>query len=588
MDMRSVSALLARGFAVVGLTVIGSTSTYAGDLTGPIYDQGLTAVIEDVLQLPTTASPVAPPLARVNVLRSVPGGGGKRWASDLNGPIQVIQGTTVQTYMDFRTLVPKFKRRSGLATGLVSFAFHPGFASNGLFYTVHTESLGTRPANFVPAIAAPAVHHTILTEWHATNPAADTFTGTSRELMRVAALNVYHNLGIIEFNPNAVPGDEDYGLLYIPNGDYGSVDSGMPGQLQRLDTIYGCILRIDPLGTPFVRNGTTFAYGIPASNPFVNTPGALGEIYTYGHRNAHRVQWDIGHNETLYATDIGGKNIEEVDRLVPGRNYGWPYREGTYAIDPAVDWRVTLPLPANDASLGYTYPVAQFDHDVVRFPVHGTDTQCGIAGGVAYRAAAIPGLQGKFIFGDIVTGQMFYSYLDPLEAADDGNPATVAPVYELRFQYQGQSKTMLDIVRARLNDPTLYRTDLRIAMDAEGVLYVTTKEDGMIRRISSVFVRAPLGVTDETPALRASVVPNPVRSHSIVRVVTAREGDLRVDLFDASGRRIRTVFVESHAPAGLHEVPVSSNAVAPLRPALYFLRVQAAEGVFGTRFVVLE
>ncbi len=582
-----IRAARARFVAVVALIVSIASAVDAGSLTGPIYDQGLTAVIEDVLQLPTTASPAAPPLARVNVLRSVPGVIGKLWVCDLNGPIYVVQGAAVQTYMDFRTLVPKFKRRSGLATGLVSFAFHPEFATNGLFYTVHTESVGTVPPNFVPAVAMPAVHHSILREWHATDPSANVFSGTSRELMRVAALNVYHNLGIIDFNPNAMPGDSDYGLLYVPGGDYGSVDSGMPTQLQRLDTIYGCIMRIDPLGGSFVRGGITYPYGIPPTNPFTSTPGALGEIYTYGHRNAHRVQWDIGHNKTMYATDIGGNNIEEIDLIVAGRNYGWPYREGTFAIDPVVDWRVALPLPPNDATFGYTYPVAQFDHDAVRFPVHGTDTQCGIAGGFPYRASAIPGLRGKFVYGDIVTGQMFYSYLDQLEAADDGDPTTTAPVYELLLQYQGQSKTLLDLVRARLNMPSLFRTDLRFAMDAAGTLYVTTKEDAMIRKITSVFVRPPLAVVEEAVALRASVVPNPMRGEAHVHLTTSRTGGLRVELFDVGGRRIRTLMAEANVPAGLHEVPVPAAGMR-LPPAMYLVRIAAGEHVAWRRCVVLE
>ena len=117
--------------------------------------------------------------------------------------------------------------------------------------------------------------------------------------MRVAALHQDHNLGEIAFNPNTGPGGGDYGLLYIAAGDFGSAHSGQPQQLQRLDTPYGTLMRIDPLGDPFVRDGTTFPYGLPASNPFANDgdPSTLGEIYAYGFRNGHRIPWDTAHDQ---------------------------------------------------------------------------------------------------------------------------------------------------------------------------------------------------------------------------------------------------------------------------------------------------
>jgi glucose/sorbosone dehydrogenase len=562
---------------VAFLIAVAVAPATAGNLTGPLYDQGMVAVIEDVRQMPATSSGI--PRARINVLREVADGSGRLFVNDLRGPLYVIVGATVLTYMDFRPLFPRLKTSPGLASGFVSFAFHPEFATNGLFYTVHTEDVGSTPPNLVPPIPTTINLHSILTEWRATDPAANSFSGSSRELMRIASPNVYHNLGQIDFNPNAGPGDADYGLLYLGSGDFGCVDSRQPEQLQRLDTVYGCVLRIDPLGGPFVRNGTNYPYGIPPANPFANDgdPSTFGEIYTYGHRNAHRLQWDTAGNETMFACDVGHGNAEEVDILVPGRNYGWPAREGTFALDPHGDLSVVYPLPPDDSTFGYTYPAAQYDH-------YDGDA---IAGGVAYRSAAIPALMGKFVFGDIVTGDLFYSWISDLEAADDGRPATTAPVFELHLQHQGQEKTMLTIVRQALNDGSIGRTDLRLASGLDGTLYVTTKEDGFIRKLVST---RPLSVAPDAPPGRALISPNPFHSGATLRFATSRPGPLSVQIFDAGGRRVRTVAKRSHVPAGPQEVRIdrTGDDGRRLHPGVYFLRIEARDRFTRCRFVVLD
>jgi hypothetical protein len=122
---------------------------------------------------------------------------------------------------------------------------------------VHAERAPGNPAtpNFIPPGFAPSdvTYHNIITEWHATNPAAGTFDGTRRELLRVAHIvaNLTHPYGDVEFNPTAKPGDADYGLLYTSASDLGFSNGGgphanNPGQTQRLDTVIGAILRIDP------------------------------------------------------------------------------------------------------------------------------------------------------------------------------------------------------------------------------------------------------------------------------------------------------------------------------------------------------
>jgi hypothetical protein len=446
-------------------------TAWGGTLAGPVLNAGLIVDVEDLVQVPATSG--SAPLARINMLHEAPDGSGRLFVNDLRGPLYVIDGGTLLTYMDMAAERP-LKTSPGFATGFVSFAFHPEFTVNGLFYTVHTEEVGLTPPNLGPAIPSAFVQHSILTEWNATDPAANNFNGTSRELMRIASTYRFHNLGEVAFNPNAQPGNADYGLLYIGGGDYATgAGNGIgfppqPQQLQRLDTPYGTVMRIDPLGGPFVRGSTTYNYGIPASNPFAldGDPNTFDEIYAYGFRNAHRIAWDTGGTGTPIVSDIGQGNIEEVNVLVAGANYGWPEREGSFALDVNTDPETVLPLPPNDAVFGFSYPPVQYDHD------EGD----AIAGGFVYRGPVISDLQGKFVFGDIANGRIFYVDMAELLAANDGNPATTAQLYELNLVHQGQSKTLLEILGAS-------RADLRFGMDLAGGLYITTKTDGFIRRL---------------------------------------------------------------------------------------------------------
>ena len=90
----------------------------------------------------------------------------------------------------------------------------------------------------------------------------------------------------------------------------------------------------------------------------------------------------------------------------------------------------------NDATFGFRYPVAQYAH---------SSTQRAIAGGFAYRGNLLPELWGRLVFGDIVSGRIWYASIADLEAADDGDPATLAAIRELELQYGGVTETLLQI-----------------------------------------------------------------------------------------------------------------------------------------------
>ena len=108
------------------------------------------------------------------------------------------------------------------------------------------------------------------------------------------------------------------------------MDEGYPLLTHNTEKIWGTILRIDPMG----RNSANGQYGIPLHNPFVKNQNTktLREIYAYGFRNPHRITWTK--SGKMLACNIGQRNIESVNLIIPGHDYGWPIREGTFLFRP--------------------------------------------------------------------------------------------------------------------------------------------------------------------------------------------------------------------------------------------------------------
>ena len=304
-----------RPVVVVTLLMLAAAGSLQAQITDPIpaklEKRGLAVEIRDVVRLPETRGTrpadqdVNPSgWARISYVRDLPDG--RRFVNDSRGFLYLLDRNNQPTvYANMATTFP-FAVYNRLESGFIGFAFHPEFARNGLFYTVHGERAAGNPAtpNFVPPgfTVADATHHNVITEWRTPDPAAATFTGTRRELLRVAhvVMNLTHPMGAVEFNPTAKPGSEDYGLLYTSGSDLGFSNGGgphanNPGQTQRLDSVIGAILRIDPR-SPSASGGSKGLgdYTIPPGNRFAadNDPKTLGEIYAYGFRNAHRLSWD--------------------------------------------------------------------------------------------------------------------------------------------------------------------------------------------------------------------------------------------------------------------------------------------------------
>lgn len=434
------------------------TETDIPELEHPISERiPLSDIVVDLqfaAQIPPSSE--ENPVARIAKLDFQPNSS-NFFVLDLRGKLYQLKEGKSTLYMDMGQLMPDFINQPGLATGFGSFAFHPEFSENGLLYTTHTESPGSAEADFHFADSIKVTLQWVISEWKATDPAAFPFIGERKELFRVNMLTGVHGVQEITFNPLAHTQDEDYGLLYIGIGDGGSVGAGYPFIANSMETIWGKIVRIDPTGN----NSKNGQYGIPESNPFAggNNGNALGEIFAMGFRNPHRISWTKAGD--MLASNIGQFHIESLYKVLPGHNYGWPIREGAFLINPEADINKVFPLPEDDATFNITYPIAQYSHD------EGN----AISGGFEYLGKNIPELQGKYIFGDIVKGRLFYVDIADIQL---GNQASIK---ELQLNIDGKRTSF-----AEMFDST--KVDIRFGRDHLGELWVSSKIDGKVYRVT--------------------------------------------------------------------------------------------------------
>ncbi len=554
--------LLAAGLASAGL----SRCAHA-ELTLRIQDYA-TAPMTGAIAFPSATANSAY-LARLNFMAEEPGGGGNRFfVNDLNGPLYILDKTTRQftEYLNFNGLngapglFRRFVNASGYANGFITFQFDPDYANNGKFYTVHMETVSGSQltpvnANFpgfdttgyattapidAPGNASPN-RRTVLIEWTDADVGNATFEGTARELLRVDMFGTIHPMGDLVFNPTAQPGDPDWRVMYVSIGDGGAGEQTAGSNQderrtpQQLNAPGGKILRIIPDLDMYSDTSTLSSngrYRIPNDNPFVdmnNDPIFGDEVYAMGFRNPHRVSWDVDpadpENNRLIVNDIGLHTWEEVNLVHAGGNYGYPQREGNQRLSTsngisAISNPDLVTIQLNDSTAGGTvapiYPVIQYGHGLSGQPAPEGDS---ITSGFVYRGQNIPSLYGKYVYGDITTGALYWSDYDEMLAADDGNPQTMAEIHFIDLLWDNpadapdQGETlysmrtpggnvygpMFDIVEtayharggqddrlpgsANATGGSVGRADIRIQVDDAGELFLLSKSDGMIRYI---------------------------------------------------------------------------------------------------------
>ena len=491
------TALVAALFAPGSWSSSAAPAAEGTPISDPIPEDpvqsGLGLVLEEYHQFPKT-DPIPAPTdkrlmrhARINYIGEVPDGSKRQYVPDLNGPMYLLDDGQRSVYLDIKARFPDFYSGRGMGSGFGFVTFDPDFEENGKFYTVHTEkfnAIGTKPTTY-PAQPNTFIHG-VVNEWTADDPEANVFSGGHREILRLGFSTQIHGIQQIDFNPTAEPGDEDYGLLYVAAGDGGiGLNTDIP---QQLTNPYGKILRIDPDGT----NGPNGEYGVPASNPFVDEQGAVGEIYALGMRDPHRFSWDPGGQNRMFLGHIGQHAIEAVYEVRKGDNFGWSPREGRFVYDPSDECNL-YPLPEDDDQYGYVYPVVAYDHDPPPGWPCSADSGHGISGGQVYRGN-LPGLAGKYVFGDLVDGRVFWAFADEMRQ-ETGREATL---HEMQlYDTSGRKLRMTDFV----DDP---RVDLRFGTDSDRNLYLLAKANGKVWKVVGTKNGAPTSEVDQ--ALRDNLV----------------------------------------------------------------------------------
>jgi uncharacterized repeat protein (TIGR03806 family) len=210
----------------------------------------------------------------------------------------------------------------------------------------------------------------------------------------------FHDAGCMIFGSD--------GYLYLSIGDEGGANDEYNVAQKINERLFSGILRIDvdqkPASRPIPRqpaqrpmpagwpDSYTANYKIPADNPFLDAGGGnLEEFYAIGLRQPYRFSQDPVTN-LIWIAESGQDTREEIDILVSGANYGWPFREGKIS-------RPTGPQPPVVPS-----PVIGTLTEPVWDVAHGIDN-C-IIGGFVYRGSAHPSLVGKYLTADNVTSHI--------------------------------------------------------------------------------------------------------------------------------------------------------------------------------------
>jgi glucose/arabinose dehydrogenase len=297
------------------------------------------------------------------------------------GVIRLLQNEApvAQPFLDIRQFVlGKPDANATEEQGLLSMAFPANYQQTRRFYVYFTRNDGSIEISEFRRDATNRLR-------------AD--ASTRRAVLTIPhPISPEHQGGHIRFGPD--------GLLYIATGDGGALTP--PGEpSRRLDNLLGKILRIDPTPSGARR------YTIPPSNPYVGH-GGRDEIYAYGLRNPWRFSFD---GDRIAIADAGENTQEEVNFLrIPaarGVNFGWPQFEGRVVHDNT--------RPGPDPA---TRPMFIYRHN---------GSNCVIIGGLVVRNPSLPALNGRYIYGDLCTGNI-RSFIPNVatQKAEDDRPAEIS------------------------------------------------------------------------------------------------------------------------------------------------------------------
>ncbi len=306
---------------------------------------------QTAIDVELVASGFDEPVAVVNA------GDDRLFIVERTGKIKILYPDgSVATFLDIDARVGSV----GGEQGLLGLAFHPDYVSNGYFFVNYTDTLGdTHISRFSRTVA----------DSESGDPASE----LNLIYMDQPANN--HNGGCLNFGPD--------GYLYIFMGDGGGTGHNRSQDIT--DNLFGKILRVDVDGG--------IPYAIPPDNPYVGITGD-DEIYAIGLRNPWRCNFDRLTGD-IWVGDVGADSWEEIDFIpadaTPDWNFGWKCYEGFHLREGGACDTI----------------VADFDLPIYEYP-HDIDSGgFAVTGGYVYRGTEFPGLYGKYIFCDYISGNFF-------------------------------------------------------------------------------------------------------------------------------------------------------------------------------------
>lgn len=276
-----------------------------------------------------------------------------------------------------------------IESGLLGMAFHPGYASNRQFFVFRTLVTSTEGAS--------NALHWQLSRFE-TDPENPNAALTNSEVVLIVQRDesAEHNAGDIQFGPD--------GYLYVAMGDDGPPASDFIESRQPINkSFFGGVLRLDVDQRPGslppnLHPSSTTNYTVPADNPFVGATLHLGlpvdpaevrtEYFAIGLRNPFRMSFDAL-TGLLYCGEVGEGLHEEIDIITPGGNYGWPYYEAHLLWSQPPPAAILQP------------PFLSYRHGSA-----SNEGNC-VIGGVVARNNPLPTIEGMYIFGDNVRGQIW-------------------------------------------------------------------------------------------------------------------------------------------------------------------------------------
>ena len=207
---------------------------------------------------------------------------------------------------------------------------------------------------------------------------------------------VWHQGGAMLFHPFD-------GFLYLTTGDEGVQ---FQENMQILtNNLFSGVLRIDVRAIPArshairrqPKDGTTTGYGIPNDNPFLDPEGGvLEEFFAVGLRSPHTLTCDPVTGD-LWCGDVGSSLFDEINRIVPGGNYGWGTREGFGLAY----------FPAPDPPPGGAFRDPYIAYSRTSGP-SGSSGDSAVICGPIYRGEALRDLlYGNLVFGDNTSGRIW-------------------------------------------------------------------------------------------------------------------------------------------------------------------------------------